>query len=167
MSIYKQGSFWKLNGLSKVIGLLTALWEVLQGWGNNCSPACQIQRKNDPGIYCPVCVIFVSSKRRIYGLNKHVSGRRWQLYAFSSSGGMVNVSHQKIFIFYRTIKLVNESKKGGIMDLDFNKHMNQYLMRSCLKKCNCAAVSKDMQRIREEKQQGSLVTMVGGLTRTG
>lgn len=80
---------------------------------------------------------------------------------------MVNVSHQKIFIFYRTIKLVNESKKGGIMDLDFNKHMNQYLMRSCLKKCNCAAVSKDMQRIRETKQQGSLVTMVGGLTRTG
>lgn len=37
-------------------------------------------------------------------------------------------------LLYRTIKLVNESKKRGIVDLDFNKHMNQYLMRSCLKK---------------------------------
>lgn len=34
----------------------------LRGWGNNCSPVCHVQRKSDPGIYCPVCVIFVSSK---------------------------------------------------------------------------------------------------------
>lgn len=41
----------------------------------------------------------------------------------------MNVSPLKIFLFYRTIKLVNESKKGDIIDLDFNKRMNQYLMR--------------------------------------